>query len=470
MQELMKKQMSATFCPLVIALLFFPLGSRAEGPAQPTPEISVKISASKAAKETGGKILTLDEAIRIALDNQPRIRAAQERVKAQQAVVGQAKSAYYPSITFSNAYRSSLVSGTTSTSQDAFDFFSSVSNINWTLYDFGRREGIVREAKDTLDSRRFAERTSVDDVILNVMRLYYRSLAVKALVRVREDTLKDRELLVRQAKGFFEVGTRPKIDLVRAESGLFAAKADLIAAQNGVKIAWAELRNAVGVEDFPVRPQAEDALLEKPLTLLAKELDIIKPEMTLEKAQETAFDSRPELKDFAAQLRAQDAVIAVARAGHLPDISFFGQYGRRNTSRSGDTFPLQEIWQAGITIEIPIFSGFETTYEIEEALRDYREIKAREEETRQQIALEVERSYLNVIAATERTKATEAEVKAAAENLDLANGRYRVGVGSIIEITEAQVINTEAQTNLIQSLLDHTIAEADLARAIGKVR
>ena len=470
MQELMKKQMSATFGPLVIVLLLFPIGGRAEGPPRPTPKISVKISASKAAKETGGRILTLDEAIRIALDNQPRIRAAQERVKAQQAVVGQAKSAYYPSITFNNTYRSSLVSGTTSTSQDAFDFFSSVSNINWTIYDFGRREGIVREAKDTVDSRRFAERTSVDDVILNVMRLYYTSLAVKALVRVREDTLKDRELLVRQARGFFEVGTRPKIDVVRAESGLFAAKADLIAAQNGVKIAWAELRNAVGVEDFPVRPQAEDALLEKPLTLLAKELDIIKPEMTLEKAQETAFDSRPELKDFAAQVRAQDAVIAVARAGHLPDISFFGQYGRRNTSRSGDTFPLQEIWQAGITIEIPIFSGFETTYEIEEALRDYKEIKAREEETRQQIALEVERSYLNVIAATERTKATEAEVKAGTENLDLANGRYRVGVGSIIEITEAQVINTEAQTNLIQSLLDHTIAEADLARAIGKVR
>jgi outer membrane protein TolC len=470
MQELIKKQMSATICPLVLALLFSPIASRAEGPAQPTPVISVKISARKAAKETGGKILTLDDAIRISLDNQPRIRASQERVKAQQAVLGQAKSAYYPSITFNNTYRSSLVSGTTSTSQDAFDFFSSASNFNWTIYDFGRREGIVREAKDTLDSRRYSERTSVDDVILNVMRVYYTSLAVKALVRVREDTLKDRELLVRQAKGFFEVGTRPKIEVARAESGLFAAKADLIAAQNGVKIAWAELRNAVGVEDFPVRPQAEDALLEKPLTLLAKELGIRKPDMTLAKAQEIAFDSRPELKDFAAQIRAQGAVIAVARAGHLPDISFFGQYGRRNTSRGGDTFPLQVIWQAGITIEIPIFSGFETTYEIEEALRDYKEIKAREEETRQQIALEVERSYLNVIAATERTKATEAEVKAGTENLALANGRYRVGVGSIIEITEAQAIKTQAQTNLIQSLLDHTIAEADLARAIGKVR
>ena len=384
--------------------------------------------------------------------------------------MGQAKSAYYPSITFSNTYRSSLVSGTTSTSQDAFDFFSSASNINWTIYNFGRREGIVREAKDTLDSRRFAERTSVDDVILNVMRLYYRSIAVKALVRVREDTVKDRELLVRQAKGFFEVGTRPKIEVARAESALFAARADLIAAENGVKIAWAELGNAVGVKDFPVRPQAEDALLEKPLTLLAKELDIRKPEVSLAEAQKIASDSRPELKDFEAQRRAQDADIAIARAGHLPDISFFGQYGRRNTSRGGNTFPLQLIWQAGITIEIPIFSGFETTYEIEKALRDYREIKAQEEETRQQIALEVERSYLNVIAATERTRATEAAVRAAKENFDLANGRYRVGVGSIIEITEAQVINTEAQTNLIQSLLDHTIAEAELARAMGQAR
>ena len=470
MEKLKKKLTSAVFLSAAIALFLFPVLSGAEDPPSAKPEILFKISASKAAQESAGKVLTIEQAVRIALDNQPRIRAAQERVKAQQAVVGQAKSAYYPSITFNNAYRSSLVSGTTSTSQDAFDFFSSASNFNWTIYDFGRREGIVQEARDTLDSRRFAERTSVDDAILNVMRLYYRSLAVKALVRVREDTLKDRELLVRQAKGFFEVGTRPKIEVARAESGFFAAKADLIAAENGVKIAWAELGNAVGVEDFPVRPQAEDALLKKPLTLLAKELDIRKPEVSLEEAQKIASASRPELKDFAAQLRARAADIAVARRGHLPDISFFGQYGRRNTSRSGNTFPLQVIWQAGITIEIPIFSGFETTYEIEETLRDYREIRAREEETRQQIALEVERSYLNVIAATERTKAAEAAVRSAKENLDLANGRYRVGVGSIIEITEAQVINTEAQTNLIQSLLDHTIAEADLARAIGKVR
>ncbi len=186
MEILKKKLISGAFLLAVIALFLFPVVSGAEGPPSAKPEILFKISASKAAQEPAGKVLTIEQAVRIALDNQPRIRAAQERVKAQQAVVRQAKSAYYPSITLSNTYRSSLVSGTTSTSQEAFDFFSSASNVNWTIYNFGRREGIVREAKGTLDSRRFAESTSADDVILNVMRLYYRSLAVKALVRVRE--------------------------------------------------------------------------------------------------------------------------------------------------------------------------------------------------------------------------------------------------------------------------------------------
>ncbi len=470
MEILKKKLTSAALLPAVIALFLFPAVSSAEGPPPAKPEISVQISASKTGKEPAKEILTLEEAVRIALDNQPRIRAAQSRIKAQQAVLGRAMSAYYPTINLRNEYRSSLASGTTSTSQKAFDFFSSSANVNWTIYDFGRREGTVQGARDSLDSRRFAERTSVEEVILNVKLTYYRYLQARALVRVRKDTVKDRELLVRQAKGFFEVGTRPKIEVARAEAALFGAKADLIAAENGVKIGWAELKNAMGVEDFPLQRLAEEAVLQKPVESLARELAIRKPAVSLKEARKVAFSSRPELKDFEAQRRAQDADIAVARRGHLPNINFAGQYGRRNTSRGGNTFPLQVLWQASINIQIPIFSGFDTTYEIEEALRDYSEIRAREEETRQRIALEVERGYLNVIAAAERIRATVAAVKSAKENLDLADGRYRVGVGSIIEITEAQVINTEAQTNHIQSIYDYKIAEAELAKAMGQSR
>ncbi|MFQ5849018.1 MAG: TolC family protein [Candidatus Binatia bacterium] len=451
MKRWKKKLTGAVLLPPVVALFLFSGGSQAAGLSLSMTKVSVGEDGGEAA----GKILTLEDAVRIALDNQPRIRAAKERIKAQRAVLGQAMSAYYPTVTFRNTYRTSLASGTTTTSQQAFDFFSSAASFDMTLYDFGRREGTVQEARGTLDSQRYAAKTSIDEVILAVKQAYFNYLQAKALVKVREETVRDRELLVRQAKGFFEVGTRPKIDVARAESNLFGAKADLIAAENGVKVAWVELKNAMGVRDFAERP-------------LAEELAIRKSVVSLEEAHKIALTSRPELKDLEAQRRAQDADIAVARRGHLPDIRFNGQYGRRNTSRGGNTFPLRVVWQAGVTIEIPIFTGFKTTYEVEEALRNYHEIKAREEQTRQRIALEVEQSYLKLVEAGERIKAREAAVRAAKENLDLANGRYQVGVGSIIEITEAQTLYTDAQTSHIQSIYDYKIAEAELAKAMGQ--
>lgn len=409
----------------------------------------------QAAEPAKEGVLRLEDAVRIALEQHPKLKAARERVGAQQAVLGQSFAAYYPVITFNNFYRSSLSSGTTTVSQEAFDFFSSNANFDMTLYDFGKREGTVQSARDTLDSTRYAFKTSADEVVLAVKETYYEYLRASALVKVREDTVKDRELLVRQAKGFYEVGTRPKIDVARAESNLYNARADLIAAQNGVKVAWATLKNAMGVKDFPEQP-------------LAEELSITRIPITLPQAKEAAFASRPELKGFEAQRKAQDQKIATARRGHLPDILFSADYGRRNTSRGGDTFPLQVVWQVQVSLNFPIFSGFSTTYKVEEALRNYHSVRAQEEEKQQQVDLEVESSYLRLTEAEERIKATEAAVRAAKENLDLANGRYQVGVGSIIEITEAQTLHTDAQTNHIRSLYDYKIAEAQLIKAMGR--
>lgn len=468
-----QKKSRTAFMSLALALLLFPLTGRAQGQSQSHPDshdggASIARIANIAAEDS---VLTLGDAVLLALKHQPRLRAARERVKAQGAVVGQALSAYYPTVNWNSSFSSTTQSGRTSTSQRAFDDASSRTNVDWTIYDFGRREGGVQQERDSLDSRRFAKSTSVEAVVLDVKRAYYRYLQVKVLVRVRVDTVTDREALVRQARGFFEVGTRPKIEVARAESNLFSAKADLISAQNGVKIAWAELKNAMGLADFSVRPLAEEALLEKPVETLAKELAIRKPAFSLAEARETAFALRPELKDFAAQRRAQDSAIAVARRGHLPNLNFSGSYGRRQTSRrrnGGIISSWNENWSVGLNVTVPIFTGFQTTYEVEEGLRNYHEIKALEEQSRQQIALDVERGYLNVIASGERIRATEAAVRSAKENLDLANGRYRVGVGSIIEITEAQVLNTEAQTNHVQAITDYKIFEAELAKAMGQ--
>ncbi len=224
--------------------------------------------------------LTLDEVILLALDSQPRLRAAAERVRAQRAVVGQAKSAYYPTINHDTTLRQSTSRGTDAAGLQPRNRYSIGMSLDWTIYDFGKREGSVRQQRDTLDSTRFAQRTSAEDVVLGVKQAYYRYLQATVVVRVREDTVKDRELLVRQAKGFFEVGTRPKIDVTRAESNLFLAQADLITAQNAVKVAWARLKNAVGLRKFPQRALVEEALLERPVEDITKELVVRPPPST----------------------------------------------------------------------------------------------------------------------------------------------------------------------------------------------
>ena len=106
----------------------------------------------------------------------------------------------------------------------------------------------MQAARDTLNATGHNYKTTVDAVILGVKQSYYVHLGSQAIVKVRDETVNNRELLVKQARGFYEVGTRAKIDVARAESNLFNAQADLIAAQNAVKVSWVTLKNALGVE------------------------------------------------------------------------------------------------------------------------------------------------------------------------------------------------------------------------------
>ena len=404
------------------------------------------------------KLLTIEEAVRIGLENHPRIRAARERIGSQEAILGQQMSAYYPIINFNNSYRTTNSSSSNSASSNAFDTFTSQANMNLTLYNFGKREGNVQAARETVDVTRQDYLTTSQDIVLSIKQAYYIYLGVQAVVTVRQETVRNRELLVRQARGFYEVGTRARIDVARAEANLYTARADLIAAENAVKIAWVTLRNAMGSPRLPEQPVAQDS----------PEVEL---SMNLAAARSTAFERRTELQSFEAQRRASDQLIATARRGHLPDIVFDAFYGRRNSSGGGEsTFPLQPAWQAQLSLNIPIFDGFRTTHRVEETLHNYNNIRAQEEERRQQIALEVEQSYLRVVETQERILANEAAARAAKENLDLAQGRYQVGVGSIIEVTDAETLFTDAQTNYVRTLYDYRIADAQLARAMGDNR
>jgi outer membrane protein TolC len=428
-------------------------------------EIQLQVQAAPAAQQAlspTGKLLTIQDAVEIGLENHPRIKSASERVGSQEAVLGQQMSAYYPTVNFNNRYTTAQ-SSTSGGADAASESYASQAIFNMTLYNFGKREGNVQAARETLNATKQDYATTTQDIVLSIKQAYYVYLGAQELVRVRQETVRSRELLVRQARGFYEVGTRARIDVARAEANLFSAQADLIAAENGVKIAWVTLRNAMGSPRLPEQPVAADS----------PEVEL---SMNLAGARNIAFDARTELKSFEALRKASDQLIATARRGHLPDLLFDASYGRRHVSdqqvngRTLNTFPLQPTWSVGLSLNIPIFDGFRTTYRVEETLHNYYNIKAQEEDRRQLIALEVEQSYLRVVELQERIKATDSAARAAKENLDLAQGRYQVGVGSIIEVTDAETLYTDAQTTYIRTIYEYKIADAQLARAMGDTR
>ena len=437
---------------VILAILIPVLSPAADSPAP------AQLMLSQTAAPQPGNVLTLDEALQIALENHPSIKVSKEQIDTQQAVVGQQMAAYYPLVNMTNGFQTGTQAGSNVGVADrSFETYIIRTGVNMILYNFGKREGNVQSARDTLDATNFNYKTTVDGVIFFVKQSYFTYLGLRAIVKVREETVKSRQLLARQAQGFYDVGTRARIDVARAESNLYLAEADLITAQNQVKVAWAIFKNSLGVRVLPERPLVEDVTMTP-------------VQYSLDQAKELAFASRPELKSFDARRKAQDQLIAVARRGHLPDLLFDANYRRSNSSvvENTNTFPLLGGWQVGLNLLIPIFDGFRNTNRVQETLHTYYQIKSQEELQWQQVALDVEQAYLRLVELQERIKANEAAASAAKENLDLANGRYEVGVGSIIEATDAQNLYTEAQTTYIRTLYDYKIAEAQLIRAIGQ--
>jgi outer membrane protein TolC len=438
-----------SLCFLAVLLFGFPITAKpADSPAQGVIGVP---SATQAAK-----LLTLDEAVRITLENHSSVKSAQFQIKAQDAVVHQQMAAYYPTVNFNNSYRiSNTISGTTATVPRAADSISTAANVNMTLYNFGKREGLVQSARDTLDATQYAYNTTANNIVLAVKQAYYGVLQAEAILRVNEDTVKSREVTLRQAQGFYDVGTKPKSDLTQAQANLYLAQANLIVARNGVDVGWANLINAMGVDDYPRQPLAEDLSVE-PFP------------MSLDEAKKIAFVSRPELLQFDAQLKAQDQLIAVARRGHFPDFLFSSSYGRQGNDAISNLFPLQPSWQVQLSLNIPLFNGFQTTYLVQQALNNYYSIKEQERVERQQVSLQVQQNYLNLAASQEVVKATEAAVTAAKENLELHQGRYQVGYAPLVEVTDAQTTYTTAQTNHVNALVAYKLALAQLLNAIGR--
>jgi outer membrane protein len=441
-------------------LLFAAPGFSAEAvpPASPQEkQAPVQKPEARIAADPGqimpGDVITLDRSIAIALRKNPAIVAAVNVVEGGKSRVGEARSNYYPQVSAQAGYTrvSPLQSTTTSTPLSNYSQYSGSVTVSQNLIDFGKTSSQVNIQKYNLDSSRSDLTTTSDQVIFNVKQAYYGVLQAKRSRDVAVDVLKQFQLHLDQAKGFYDVGTKAKIDVIKAEVDLSNARLSLINAENALKIAWITLNNAMGLPDAP------EYTIEDNLSFQQYGI-------TLEDATKRAFENRPELMSLVAKRDAAKESVGLARTGYYPVLNGSASYSRSGQDRD---LTLDHGWSAGVLLTVPLFNGFLTSHQVAEAKSNVYTVRANEEALRQQILLEVRQSYLNLQAAEASIATAELAAQQAKENLDLANGRYAAGVGSPIEVSDAFATYGAAQANHTSALANYKIAQASIEKAMG---
>lgn len=404
---------------------------------------------------TAGEELTLRRAIDVAIKNQPSILASQSSVRANEARVGQAKASYYPQLDASGSYSkvspatSSTSTGTYSGSIGKYDQYTSSVGLNQMIFDFGKTPTQVNIGKLNAESSRFDLSNTQGVVILNVKQAYYNVLQAQRNRGVARESVKQFQQHLEQASGFYRVGTKSKIDVTKAEVDFSNAQLNLIKAENQVKLAFVTLNNAMGISDTPQYS-------------LQDNLFYVKYDLSLEEATSKAYNQRPDLQSLIKKKEASKASIDLARKGYFPVLSGNVNYNYTNTS-----FPLNEGWNYGLNLSVPLFSGFQTKYQVAEAQANHDTVSANEQSLRLDIYSQIQQAYLSLREADERISTSEVTVRQAKENVELATGRYRAGVGSPLEVTDALVGLNNAQVAYTQALTDYKNSQASIEKAIG---
>jgi len=402
-----------------------------------------------------GETLDLQRCIRIALERHPAVLSAAGAVKAGESRIGQARANYFPQIGASSSYTRTdpyyTPAGTVA--QQAGNVYNQYGNsvsLNQTIYDFGKTSAQVdvqnlytgSSRQDLTDARR--------QIVYGVKQAYFNYLKTKKNRDVAAETVRQFQHHLSQAQGFFEVGTKPKFDVTKAEVDLSNAKLNMIKAENEFRIARVNLNNALGYPDAPEYEAAEVEFAPHPQRL------------DFPAALARAYEERPDLKSAAAKREAAEKSIEVAKKGYYPNLTGSAGYGW-----GGQEFPWDKGWNFGATLNVPIFTGLSTKYQVDEARANLEVAKANEKIVRQTIYLELQQAYSNYQEVSDRLATAEIQVKQAAENLELAEGRYTSGVGNAIEVTDALVSLSSARTSHAAAVYDYMIARAGIEKAIG---
>jgi len=401
-----------------------------------------------------GTVYGVLEVVDRALCQNPRTREAWANARIQAAQVGVAQSSYLPDLDgrIGVSRTSGSADGTDTTTLN-----NAALTLSWLLFDFGTRAANLENARQLLSAASLTLDATVQTVFLDALRAYYATQAARAAVAAAVESEKASRESLTAAEVRYKVGTGTPADRLQAQTAWSQATLTRIKAEGILRTAYGTLANVMGLD-------ASDSL-----TLA--EIPKIPADARIERDVETLIDEarvrRPELKAAEARVSAARSNVDSVRASGKPSVSLgTGASWLRTNPSGGDDFSSHSN-SIGVTLSIPLFSGFETTYNVRTAEARVDAASALRDNVKLQVALDVWTAYQDLTTASQ-TLSTSADLLASAEQSErVALGRYKAGVGNILDVLNAQSALANARLQRIQAALDWYVARASLAKAVG---
>lgn len=407
------------------------------------------------AQDASHPTLTLAEAEAIALKNHPHVLASEASSLRSDQVIREQQSAYYPSvngeITGSQANPGARIGAGFLTDSRLFSRLGYGISISQLITDSGRTRNLVASSKLQAEAVRQDYQAAKDDVVLGVHEAYYGVLLAQSLVEVAQQTVKARQTVVDQISELTKNKLKSQVDLSFAQVNLSDAKLLLLRAQNNLEAAFATLNDALGTTQ-----SVHYQLSAQPMP--PQQFPNAEPLVS------DAFSHRPELRSLRAQNEANEKLALAERDLRRPTVTLNAVAGFLpliNPATANPNIP-EEYEGAAVNVNIPVFNGHLFSARARAAEYQARESSQRIRELQNRIARDVRAAWGRTQTAFQAISTSQQLLDQANSALDLAQGRYNLGLSSIVELTQAQLLQTQAQTGLLNARFEYQQAFAVL--------
>jgi outer membrane protein len=428
---------------------------------------AIIVSTAVSGAFSAGKVLSLRECIDIAVSNNPDMGMARQSLRKSESNVLYGYGTLLPNLQV-DFYAGHRYYGPSSVlidesgrpvQQQGFDYEDYTFHIgsDVVLWDGGANYARLRQAKRNREGAKEELQYNYDMITATVIRAYYNLVRYERLTVVAEESVEQAKQSLDKTEALLEVGSATRADLLKAKVQHSNTKLDLIRARNQVEIAKEDLIAVLNMEDY--------SELEVDTTLA---MTMANPDPVSE--IDFALENRSDLRGLRAYLEGADAGVRAAKSGWLPTFGAnFGYYwSDRAMAENLNFFKEEYSWNVTAYMRLNIFDRFYTSSNVKTAKADHRISEYRLEKSRLNAIKEIKSLIIAINEAIERMAVATETVEQAQEDVRLAEERYRVGAGTMLDTIAAQVSLTQAKADVIGAKCDYLVAVADLDRATGR--